>query len=152
MSAAREQILNAALANLPVGAEYEDWLAMVDRFYAEHVQVSSDATSGRLTGRAGVKQALLNILTPLHAVMDADSTSVSLRCMPVHADRHDEYHSAWSLEIAAPPGRLATVRWCVRRIWRGGLVVHEHFYEHDMLGQALAVHDLWIPAPPAPSA
>jgi hypothetical protein len=44
------------------------------------------------------------------------------------------------------------VRWCVRRIWRRGLVVHEHFYENDMNGQALAVDDLWVAVSAAPSA
>jgi hypothetical protein len=72
--------------------------------------------------------------------------------MPIYADRHDEHHSAWSLEIVGASGRRATVRWCVRRIWRRGLVVHEHFYENDMNGQALAVDDLWVAVSAAPSA
>src|SRR5262245_16508685 len=131
MSASREQALNAALAGLHVGAGYDDWLAIVDRFYAEYVQVSSDATPGRLIGRVRVKEALLQLLAPLHTFLGADSQSVSLRCMPISADRHDEYHSAWSLEMIAGSGRRAAVRWSVRRIWRGGVVVHEHFYESD---------------------
>jgi hypothetical protein len=152
MSAAREHTLNAALAGLRIGPGYEEWLATVDRFYAEQVQVSSDATPGRLIGRARVKQALLKMLAPLHTFADEDRTSVTIRCMPMSGDRHDEYHSAWSLDIVGASGRGATVRWCVRRIWRRGLVVHEHFYENDMNGHVFAVDDLWIPAPSSPSA
>jgi len=151
MSVAPEHTLNAALAGPHIGAEYEEWLAIVDRFYAEHVQVSSDVIPGRLIGRSRVKQALLKILAPLHTFVEEDHASVSLRCMPIYADRHDEHHSAWSLEIVGASGRRATVRWCVRRIWRRGLVVHEHFYENDMNGQALAVDELWVAVPAAPS-
>jgi hypothetical protein len=152
MSAAREHTLNAALAGLHVDSGYEEWLAVVDRFYAEHVQVSSDATPGRLIGRARAKQALLNVLAPIHTWVGADIESMLLRCLPIYADRHNEYHSAWSLEIVGGSGRRATVRWCVRRIWRGGLVVHEHFYENDMNDQSMAVDDLWIPTSAAPRA
>jgi hypothetical protein len=152
MSAAREQTLNTVIAELRIGQGFEEWLATVDRFYAEHVQVSSDATPGRLIGRARVKLALLKMVAPLHLFADADIRSVSLRCMPIYADRHNEHHSAWSLEIVDASGRRATVRWCVRRIWRRGLVVHEHFYENDMNGETLAVDDLWIPAPATPAA
>jgi len=152
MSAALEHTLNAVIADLPIGKGYEEWLATVDRFYAEHVQVSSDAAPGRLIGRARVKLALLKLIAPLHTVADADSRTVSLRCMPIYADRHNEHHSAWWLESVGASGRRATVRWCVRRIWRRGLVVHEHFYENDMNGETLAVDDLWIPAPATPGA
>jgi hypothetical protein len=152
MSAAREHLLNTALADLDVATGYDEWLVTVDRFYAEHVEVSSDATPGRLIGRARVKEALLKILAPFQAFVDPDIESVSLRCLPIYADRHDEHHSAWSLEIVGGSGRRATVRWCVRRIWRGGLVVHEHFYENDMNGRSMAVDDLWIPTSAAPDA
>jgi hypothetical protein len=152
MSTAREQSLNAALAGLHADTGYEEWLAIVDRFYAEHVQVSSDATPGRLIGRARAKQALLNLLAPIHTWVGADIESISLRCLPIYADRHEEHHSAWSLEVVGGSGRRAAVRWCVRRIWRGGFVVHEHFYENDMNGAALATDSLWIAAPVVPAA
>jgi hypothetical protein len=138
MSAAPEHTLNAGLAGLDIDAGYEECLALVDRFYAEHVQVSSDVTPVRLIGRARVKQALVNLLAPLQT-FDEGGGSVSLRCLPIYADRHNEHHSAWWLDLIGASGRRASVRWCTRRIWRGGLVVHEHFYEHDVNGQALFV-------------
>jgi len=134
MSAAREHALNAALAGLHIGAGYEEWVAIVDGFYAEQVQVSSDATPNRLAGKGRVKHALLKMLASLHVCAGENSTSVSLRCMVMSGDRSNEYHSAWSLEIIGASGRRAAVRWCVRRIWRRGLVAHEHFYENDMNG------------------
>jgi hypothetical protein len=152
MSAARESSLNAALASVQADTGYAEWLAIVDRFYAEHVQVSSDATPGRLVGRARAKQALLTLLAPIRTWVGADIESISLRCLPIYADRHDEHHSAWSLEVVAGSGRRAAVRWSVRRIWRGGFVVHEHFYENDMNGQAFASDSLWIPTPAEPAA
>jgi hypothetical protein len=135
MAAAHEYALNAALAGLHAGVGYgsgfEECQAIVDRFYAEHVQVSSDATPGRLIGKARVKQALGTLLAPLFATPSADSRSMSLRCIPIYADRHDEHHSAWSLEFVDAAGKRARVHWSVRRIWRRGLVVHEHFFESD---------------------
>jgi hypothetical protein len=131
MGAPHEYALNAALAGMSAGSGSEECLAIVDRFYAEHVQVSSDATPGRLIGKARVKQALGTLLAPLFAAPYAQSRSASLRCIPIYADRHDEHHSAWSLEFVDASGRPASVHWSVRRIWRRGLVVHEHFFESD---------------------
>jgi hypothetical protein len=135
MGAAQEHALNAALAGLHAGgghgSAFEECQAIVDRFYADHVQVSSDATPGRLIGKGRVKQALGMLLAPLFATQSADSRSMSLRCIPIYADRHDEHHSAWSLDFIDAAGRRASVHWSVRRIWRRGLVVHEHFFESD---------------------
>ena len=136
MGAAPEHVLNAALADLHVGAVNEECQAIVDRFYADHVQVSSDATPGRLIGKARVKQALATLLAPLSAT--AHAGSVSLHCIPIYADRHDEHHSAWSLEFIDLAGRHVNVQWSVRRIWRRGLVVHEHVYESDTNGDCSA--------------
>ena len=134
MGAAHEHALNAALAGLHAGAGhgsgFEECQAIVDRFYAEHVQVSSDATPGRLIGKGRVKQALGTLLAPLFA-SSADSRPMSLRCIPIYADRHDEHHSAWSLDFVDAAGRRASVHWSVRRIWRRGLVVHEHLFESE---------------------
>jgi hypothetical protein len=130
MGTTHEHALNAALADLHAGAEYDDCLAIVDRFYAEHVQVSSDATPRRLIGKARVKQALATLLAPLFGTGDVPGRAVSLRFMPIYADRQDEHHSAWSLDIVDPTGH-SRVQWSVRRIWRRGLVVHEHFFESD---------------------
>jgi hypothetical protein len=134
MGAAQERALNAALVSLHAGAGWEECHAIVDRFYAEHVQVSSDVTPGRLIGRVRVREALATLLAPLFAIQDAHGRSVSLRCIPIYADRHDEYHSAWTLEFVDASGGHANVQWSVRRIWRRGLVVHEHFFESDADG------------------
>jgi hypothetical protein len=143
MSAAGERALNEALADAQIGATDDEFLAIVERFYAEHVQVSREATPGRLIGRAQVKHALARILGPLLVFANAEGRSATLRYLPIYSDRRDEHHSAWSLELVGSQGRRAAVRWCVRRIWRRGQVVHEHFYENDMNGQTLMVDDLW---------
>jgi hypothetical protein len=145
MDTTHEHALNAALADLHAGSGYEECQAIVDRFYADHVQVSSDVTPGRLIGKARVKRALSTLLAPLLTAAYTQGRSVSLRCMPIYADRHDEHHSAWSLDFVDAAGRPATVQWSVRRIWRRGLVVHEHFFESDADGEDAAVADLWSP-------
>jgi hypothetical protein len=147
MDTTHEHALNAALAELHAGSGDEECQAIVDRFYADHVQVSSDVTPGRLIGKARVKRALATLLAPLLTTAYTQGQSVSLRCMPIYADRHDEHHSAWSLDFVDPSGRHATVQWSVRRIWRRGLVVHEHFFESDTDGDDEATADLWsLPA------
>lgn len=145
MDTTHEYALNAALAELHAGSGYEECQAIVDHFYAEHVQVSSDVTPGRLIGKARVKRALATLLAPLLTAASTAGRSVTLRCMPIYADRHDEHHSAWSLDFIDAAGRHATVQWSVRRIWRRGLVVHEHFFESDTEGDDGAAVDLWTP-------
>jgi hypothetical protein len=152
-STTAEQALNAALARMHIGASDDEYLEIVDRFYDEHVQVSRDATPARLIGRDRMKEALSSILGPVYAFARGQGGSATLRYLRIHADRSNEHHSAWSLELVGAQGRRVTVRWCVRRIWRQGQVVHEHFYENDMYGTPLTVDDLWTAAAAnAPSA
>ncbi len=140
-----ESALNAALAGMDIRTADDACLAIVDRFYADDVEISSDSTSRRLIGKARLKTALREILQPLHMFASVGGWLAPLQGMPIYADREREYHSAWSLGLMGLSGRQVTLRWSVRRIWRQGLVAHEHFYEDDPLGEALlAVEDLRV--------
>src|SRR6476620_10538328 len=77
-SAARaDRELNAAIVSADISASYEEFIEIVDQFYAEDVEVRSDSSSESLIGRARVKSALLTILVPLHVMTEIGRLSVS---------------------------------------------------------------------------
>ena len=60
-SAARaERELNSAIVSADISASYEEFIAIVDQFYAEDVEVRSDSSSEPLIGRARVESASAN--------------------------------------------------------------------------------------------
>ena len=142
-SAARaERELNTAVVSADISASYEEFIAIVDRFYAEDVEVRTDAASQPLTGRARVKSALLNLLVPLHVMAEIGGVSVSVRAIPIASDAPGDRHSQWSVELVAVTGRAVRISWSVRRRWKQSRVVSEYHYDHRQDGEALGPGDL----------
>jgi len=145
-SAARaDRELNAAIVNADISASYEEFLAIVDQFYADDVELCSDSSPEPLTGRDRLKSRLFGFLVPLHVMAEIGGLSVSVRERPIAGDSLDEQHSQWSLELVGVTGRAVRVSWSVRRRWKQSRVVSEYHYEHQQDGEALGLHDLRIP-------
>jgi hypothetical protein len=145
-SAARaDRELNAAIVSADISASYEEFIEIVDQFYAEDVEVRSDSSSESLIGRARVKSALLTILVPLHVMAEIGRLSVSVTEMPIAGDSVDEQHSQWSLALVGVTGRVVRVSWSVRRRWKHSRVVGEYYYDQHQEGEALGPSDLHIP-------
>jgi hypothetical protein len=145
-SAARaDRELNAAIVGADIGASYEEFLAIVDRFYADDVELRSDSSPEPLIGRESLKSRLIGFLVPLHVMAEIGGLSVSVSERSIAGDSLDEQHSQWSLELVGVTGRAVRVSWSVRRRWKQSRVVSEYHYDDQQEGEALGISDLRIP-------
>jgi len=145
-SAARaDRELNAAIVSADISAGYEEFIGIVDEFYAEDVEVSSDSSLEPLIGKDRLKSHLLGFLVPLHMMAEIGGLSVSVSQRPVAGDSLDRQHSQWSAELVGVTGRAVRVSWSVRRQWKQSRVVGEYHYDHHHEGEALGPGDLRIP-------
>ena len=145
-SAARaNRELNAAIVSADISASYEEFLAIVDQFYADDVELRSDPWPEPLIGRARLKSLLEGFLAPVHVMAEIGGLSVSVNERPITSDSLDEQHSQWSVELVGVTGRAVRVSWSVRRRWKQSRVVGEYHYDHHQEGAPLGLSDLRIP-------
>src|SRR5258708_380706 len=146
-SAARaERELNTAIVSADISASYEEFLAIVDQFYADDVELRSDSSPEPLIGRARLKSLLVGFLVPVHIIAEIGGLSVSVSERAIASDSVDEQHSQWSVELGGRRGRAVRVSWSVRRRWKQSRVVVEYHYDHHQEGEALGLSDFRIPA------
>src|SRR5215470_1705968 len=111
-SAARaERDLNTAIVRADISESYEEFLAIVDQFYADNVELRSDWSPEPLFGRARLKSLLVGFLPPLHTMAKVGGLSVSVNERPIAGDSPGDQHSQWSLELVAVTGRALRVSW-----------------------------------------
>ena len=137
--------LNAAIVSADISASYEDFLAIVDQFYADDVELRSDSSPEPLIGRANLKSRLFGFLMPLHVMAEIGGLSVSVTTSPIAGDSYGDQHSQWSVELVGVTGRGVRVSWSVGRRWKHSRVVSEYIYDHHQEGDALGLSDLIIP-------
>ena len=145
-----ERALNAAIVGADITRGFEEYLTLVDQYYAEDVEVSTDVSPDPLVGKQRLKSVLLGFLVPLHIMAEMGGLWVSIQEAPIPGDSLDEQHSAWSLELIGVTGRRVTQAWCARRRWKQSRVVSEYHYAHRQDGEALSFDDLRIAAPRDP--
>jgi hypothetical protein len=145
-----ERALNAAIVNADITSGFEEYLTLVDQYYAEDVEVSTDVSPDPLVGKHRLKSLLLGFLVPLHMMAEMGGLWVSIHEASIPGDSLDEQHSEWSLELIGVTGRRVTAAWCVRRRWKQSRVVSEYHYAHRQDGEALSFDDLRIVAPRDP--
>ena len=144
-SAARaERELNSAIVRADISASYEEFLAIVDQFYADDVELRSDSWPEPLMGRARLKSLLEGFLAPVHMMAELGRLSVSVSERPIAGDSLDEQHSQWSLALVGVTGRAVRISWSVRRRWKQSRVVGEYHYDHHQEGAPLGLSDLRI--------
>ena len=145
-----ERALNAAIVNADITRGFEEYLTLVDQYYAEDVEVSTDVSPDPLVGKPRLKNLLLNFLVPLHVMAEMGGLWVSIHEASIPGDSLDEQHSEWSLELIGVTGRRVTAAWSVRRRWKQSRVVSEYHYAHSQDGEPLSFDDLRIAAPRDP--
>lgn len=138
----RERSLNAAILKAEISESYEEYLEIFDAFYADHVEVSSEAHEEPLRGKARVRSLLFNFLAPLHAMAEVGGLLISIRETPICGDTADETHSEWTLDLVGVSGRSCTLSWRALRKWNGSRVVYEHHYNQQQNGRPLTENDL----------
>ncbi len=132
-----ERALNAAIVSADITRGFEEYLTLVDQYYAEDVEVSTDVSPDPLVGKHRLKSLLLGFLVPLHMMAEMGGLWVSIHEASIPGDSLDEQHSEWSLELIGVTGRRVTEAWCVRRRWKQSRVVSEYHYAHRQDGEAL---------------
>jgi hypothetical protein len=146
---ARERVLNSAIIGADISSGWEEYLAIFDAFYADHVEVGYGAASGAASGRERIRALLFKFLVPLHVMAEVGGLAIQIRESPIHGDTADETHSAWSVDLTGVSGRTCKLAWCTLRRWANSRVVYERHYDHRQTGGPLTVHDLRLGPSPA---
>ena len=146
-SRSAERALNAAIIHADITRSYEEYLEILDAFYADDVEGSSETTEEPIRGKAGVRSLVFGFLVPLHAMAEVGGVSISIRETPIPGDVVDETHSAWALELLGASGKICTVNWRTFRKWSDSRVVLEHHYDHQQSGEPLTHGDLRFDTP-----
>src|SRR5437879_10776235 len=73
-----ERALNAAIVNADITRGFEEYLTLVDQYYAEDVEVSTDVSPDALVGKSRLKSILLGFLMPLHMLAEMGGLWVSM--------------------------------------------------------------------------
>ena len=139
---ASERALNGAILAAAISESYEEYLKIVDHFYADDIHATADGLKEPLEGKAAVRARLMGFLVPLHVLAEIGGVSVSIQWSPITGDRPAETHSAWTLELRGVTGANCRVTWCSRRRWRAGRVLSEHHYDYREIGGPLTFADL----------
>ena len=146
---AREKVLNSAIVAADISSGWEEYLQILDAFYADHVEVSEGTESGSVFGRERIRALLFKFLVPLHVMAEIGGLSVQIRESPILGDTADETHSAWSMDLIGVSGRTCQISWCTLRRWADSRVVYERHYDHQQTGGPLTFDDLHLSPPPA---
>jgi hypothetical protein len=141
-SQAVELALNGAILRAEISRSYEEFLEILEKFYADDVEVSSEESRGTIRGKDKVRSLLLNFLAPFHVMAEVAGISVVVQQTAVPRDTANETHSAWRLDIAGVSGKRCTLKWYAIRRWKGARVVYEHHYDHEQIGGPLTLGDL----------
>src|SRR5580698_872671 len=96
---AREKVLNSAIISADISNGWEEYLEIFDAFYADHAEVTDGTESGAVFGRERIRALLLKFLVPIHVMAETGGLSVKIRESPIHGDRRNETHSAWSVDL-----------------------------------------------------
>jgi hypothetical protein len=139
---ARERVLNSAIISADIGRGWEEYLEIVDAFYADDVEVTTGAESGPIRGRERLRTLLFNFLAPLHVMVEIGGLAIDVRETPIHGDTPNDTHSAWSVDLVGVSSRACILKWCTLRRWADSRVVYERHYDLQQSGGPLTGDDL----------
>ena len=139
---ARERVLNSAIIAADIGRGWEEYLEILDAFYADDVEVAAGTETSPIRGKERIRALLFNFLAPLHVMVEIGGLGMHVRESPLHGDAADETHSAWSVHLIGVSGRTCVLKWCTLRRWAGSRVVYERHYDHQQSGGPLTGDDL----------
>ena len=146
---ASERVLNSAIIAADIGRGWEEYLEILDAFYAGDVEVTTDTATGPIRGRERIRALLFNFLAPLHVMVEIGGLSIDVRESPIHGDAAQETHSDWSVNLIGVSGRACILNWCTLRRWADSRVVYERHYDHQQSGGPLTGDDLNMNPSPA---
>jgi hypothetical protein len=137
-----ERLLNAAILNADIREDFAGYLAIIDRFYADDIEATSEGYEGAVVGRDALRSCVAAFVAPLHVFAEVGGLVVSIHGEPIPGDSRDEMRSAWKLELIGVTGHQCVLKWRACRRWRDGRVIAERHSEIEQIGEALTVDDL----------
>ena len=143
-TAALDRLLNTAIADSDISQSFETYLDIVDTFYADDVEVTTDLPGEPIIGKAPLRALLLNFLIPIHILAEVGGLSVSVRRQSIPADIRDGVHTAWEVNFVGATGSTCVLTWCVFRKWNRSKVAYEHHYDRHLKGGPLGLNDLYL--------
>jgi hypothetical protein len=139
----RERLLNAAIVEADLGASFEEYLDIFDRFYGDEFEAVFEETSERIVGKTAAEERLASFLVPLHITAEVCGMSVSIDVSPIAESVGGQTRSAWTITAVGASGATCTRTWRTVRTWRNGQVVTEYYHDSTQAGDALTAADLW---------
>src|SRR5260370_26476922 len=112
---AREKVLTSAIIAADISGGWEEYLEIFDAFYADDVEVTDGTESRAVFGKERMRALLYKFLVPIHVMAEIGGLSIQIRESPIHGDKADETHSAWSVDLIGGPGRTCQISWCTLR-------------------------------------
>jgi hypothetical protein len=147
----RERLLNSAIIAADISRGWEEYLEILDAFYADDAEVTTDTQTSAVRGKERIRTIVFNFLGPLHVMAEIGGLSIQIRESPIHGDAADETHSAWSVDLVGVSGRTCNLTYCILRRWADSRVVYERHYDHRQTGGPLTLDDLSLSPSPARS-
>lgn len=139
-----EQKLNDAITHARISESLEKYLEILDNFYAEDVEVSTEGQQQAVRGKASVGSLLMDFLVPLHVVAEIRGLAISVQQTAFPGDTANQTNSSWKLDLVGTSGKTYTLTWRTFRKWNGPRVVYEHHYDLEGTGVPLPFEDLYL--------
>jgi hypothetical protein len=139
-----ERLLNAVILGADIREGYEEYLAILDQFYGDGIEASSEGCQDVVTGKAALRSRVAAFLVPLHIFTEVGGVGASLHVEPLKGDVYDETHSLWTLEITGATGKQSVLKWRCCRRWRDERVVYERHTDIEQTGGPLTENDVHL--------
>jgi hypothetical protein len=138
-----EAALNAALLGAEISRGYEEYLVIVDSFYADDVEANSEGLQKPVVGKRRLQNVLMQWLLPLHVMTEIGGLNATLRLkQDTGTDVIGTKHSTWTLELIGISGSRCSLTWSCVRTWRHGVVASEFHYNYQRTGAPLGINDV----------
>jgi hypothetical protein len=142
-----ERLLNDAIVRADISRSFEEYLEIVNRFYADEVVLTSEGTRSLVRGKDALRSLLAFFLIPLHIMAEIGGMRTVVHVQPIASDNLNETHAAWMVDLVGVSGKTCTLKWRTQREWEGSRVVYEHHYDEQQIGGPLTLEDLNSPFP-----
>ena len=100
-----EQLLNDAIVHADVSRSFEEYLEIVERFYADEVVLTSEVTASPVRGKDAVRSVLALFLIPLHIMAEIGGMRTAVHVRPIASDNLNETHAAWTVDLVGVSGK-----------------------------------------------
>ncbi len=142
----REKVLNSAILGADISSGWEDILRFLRCSTPSRSRSATAARVARYLTGSGFAHSFSNSWSRFMYGRDWRPVGTDSR-KPIHGDRADETHSAWSVDLIGVLGRTCQISWCTLRRWTGSRVVCERHYDHQQTGGPLTNSDLRVGLP-----